>query len=152
LGKIAIYDSSNLTRATRDHVVKQLKDIVDSPSHLIFLESVCDDELAIELAFDGVKLHMPDYKKQSDESIERDYRQRIAQARKMYEPVSDTFEGDRSYIRIMDMGRQVTANRIKGYLQTRVLQFSMCLRMGNRPIYLSRHGQSEYNVLGKIGG
>jgi len=33
-----------------------------------------------------------------------------------------------------------------------VLQFMLSLHNTSRPIYLSRHGQSQYNVLGKVGG
>lgn len=47
---------------------------------------------------------------------------------------------------------QVTANRIRGFLQTRVLQFLLSLQTTPRPVYLTRHGQSIYNTQCKVGG
>lgn len=44
------------------------------------------------------------------------------------------------------------ANNIRGSLQSDVLQFLLSLHNTPRPIYLTRHGQSQYNVLGKVGG
>ena len=43
-------------------------------------------------------------------------------------------------------------NNIKGFLAGRVVQFLINLHFHPRPIYLSRHGQSEYNKLQKVGG
>ena len=53
---------------------------------------------------------------------------------------------------LVDVGRQIIANRIQGYLNSRVLFFLSNLHITPRPIYLSRHGESEYNVQGLIGG
>ena len=39
-----------------------------------------------------------------------------------------------------------------GYLRMRIAQFLSVIHPTPHTIYLSRHGQSEYNVLGKIGG
>ena len=39
-----------------------------------------------------------------------------------------------------------------GYLRMRIAQFLSVVHPHRHTIYLSRHGQSEYNVLGKIGG
>lgn len=39
-----------------------------------------------------------------------------------------------------------------GYLRMRIAQFLTVIHPAPHTIYLSRHGQSTYNVLGKIGG
>jgi hypothetical protein len=57
-----------------------------------------------------------------------------------------------SWIKLIDCGRQVVVNRIYGFLQVRVVQFVMSLNTSPKTIYLTRHGQSEYNVMKKIGG
>ena len=41
---------------------------------------------------------------------------------------------------------------VRGYLPQKVVHFVMNLHTLPRVFYLSRHGQSEYNLLGKIGG
>lgn len=90
---------------------------------------------------------MPDYEDQPKEEAVNDFKIRIAHYLKDYQTIEDKEESNLSWIKLVDMGRQVTANNIRGYLQTRVLQFAMCLHTAPRPIYLSRHGQSEYNQL-----
>ena len=39
-----------------------------------------------------------------------------------------------------------------GYLRMRLVQFLSTIHTTPHVIYLTRHGQSEYNLLGKIGG
>jgi len=41
---------------------------------------------------------------------------------------------------------------MNGHLKMRMAQFLSAIHTSRHVIYLSRHGQSEYNVLGKIGG
>ncbi|RYY83819.1 hypothetical protein EON63_10425 [archaeon] len=41
---------------------------------------------------------------------------------------------------------------MKGYLMQKVVNFIMNLRTTSHAFYLTRHGQSEYNDLGRIGG
>lgn len=43
-------------------------------------------------------------------------------------------------------------NNIRGYLPLKVVHFVMNLHTLPRTFFLTRHGQSEYNLLGKIGG
>jgi hypothetical protein len=47
---------------------------------------------------------------------------------------------------------QVVLNKIFGYLPGRIASFVMNLHTSPKTIYLSRHGQSEYNLTQKIGG
>lgn len=47
---------------------------------------------------------------------------------------------------------QVVTNRMHGYLRMRIAQFLTVIHPAPHTIYLTRHGQSAYNVLGKIGG
>jgi hypothetical protein len=39
-----------------------------------------------------------------------------------------------------------------GYLPMKIVHFIMNMRIEEKQFYLSRHGQSEYNVVGRIGG
>ena len=64
----------------------------------------------------------------------------------------DGSEDDLSYIKLYNYGSKVVTNRMHGYLRMRIAQFLTTVHTTPHVIYLSRHGQSEYNVLGKIGG
>ena len=47
---------------------------------------------------------------------------------------------------------QLSMNNIRGFLPSRIAQFLVNLHVDRRSFFFSRHGQSEYNRLGKIGG
>ncbi len=79
----------------------------------------------------------------------RDFRARIAHYERVYEPVDDA---DGSYIKIIDVGQKVVLNRIPGYLPGRLVPLLINLHIAPRPIWLTRHGESAFNVLGIIGG
>lgn len=84
----------------------------------------------------------------AEKAIE-DFRTRIAQYERTYETID---EEHLSYIKLIDVGKTMVANNINNYIAGRVVFFLMNLHIGPRPIYISRHGQSEFNTLGKLGG
>jgi len=73
-----------------------------------------------------------------------DFRARIDNYARAYEPLSEEAE---SFVKVIDTGRQVLVNRIFGYLPTRIVFYLMNLRINKSPIFLTRHGESEYNVV-----
>lgn len=77
----------------------------------------------------------PDYKDLPKEVAERDFLKRI----KEYEAVYQTIiEPHLSYIRITDVGNEVTLSRINGYLQSRIAFYLMNLHVKPRSIFFSR--------------
>ena len=109
-----------------------------------------------------------------------DLQQRINHYNERYEEVG-TCDYDKSYIKVIDVGRKIITNRISGFclfcfvlfcfyvlfcfktnfihlsffsgfVLSRILCFIMNLHSIPRPIYLCRHGESEYNVLDQLGG
>lgn len=50
------------------------------------------------------------------------------------------------------MGKKVVVNKVTNYLETKIVFYLMNLHITPRKIWLTRHGESEYNVLGRIGG
>jgi 6-phosphofructo-2-kinase/fructose-2,6-biphosphatase 2 len=71
----------------------------------------------------------------SQEEAERDFRKRIEAYEKVYQTIT---EPGISFCRILNVGEQVTMNRIQGYLQSRVAFYLMNLHLKPRHIYLSR--------------
>mmetsp|Transcript_40707 Transcript_40707/g.94329 ORF Transcript_40707/g.94329 Transcript_40707/m.94329 type:complete len:575 (+) Transcript_40707:170-1894(+) len=64
----------------------------------------------------------------------------------------DGSEDDMSYVLFINYGEKVVTNRMHGFLRMRIAQFLSTIHTETHTIYLTRHGQSEYNRLGKIGG
>lgn len=151
-GRVAIYDATNCSRVRRQWLVDQLKPVVQSRSHIIFVESVCEDTSIIESNIRTTMVKMPDYKDMSEEDGMKDFQGRIDNYAKQYEPMDQKLDKEFSWIKTVDGGQQVVLNKIFGYLPGRIASFVMNLHTSPKTICLSRHGQSEYNLTQKIGG
>ena len=95
-----------------------------------------------------VKLSTPDYRDMDPEQAVKDFKERRANYMQVYEPIS---EKDGPFVKIIN-SKQFVVNNIRGYLPLKVVHFVMHLHTLPRTFFLTRHGQSEYNLLGKIGG
>uniref|UniRef100_A0A7S0HA45 6-phosphofructo-2-kinase domain-containing protein n=1 Tax=Amorphochlora amoebiformis TaxID=1561963 RepID=A0A7S0HA45_9EUKA len=152
LGRVAIYDATNNTRKRRKWIVEQLSPVLQSRRHLIFIETICEDKKLVEHNIRSAKLTMPDYAGLTEEQAILDFKKRIEHYSISYEPLDDKHDDTLSYIKMYNGGDCLTMNRIKGNLPGRLVTLLMNLHTYTRPIYLSRHGKSLYNVQGRIGG
>ncbi len=145
-GEVGIYDATNSTRARRRIVEERCK---ERGIPLVFIESICDEPAVVEANVRETKLSMPDYAGVDPEEAVEDFRARIAHYERAYETVDDA---DGSYIKIVDVGQKVVLNRMPGRLPGRLVPLLINLHIRPRPIWLTRHGESAFNVLGIIGG
>jgi broad specificity phosphatase PhoE len=145
-GEVGIYDATN-TEPQRRRVVAER--CAAAGIKVLFVEIICEDPAVIEANVRSNKLSLADYEGMSPAEAFRDFLARIEQYERTYVEVQDD-EG--SYVKVIDAGRQVVTNRIEGYLSSRLAFFLMQIRPTERPICLTRHGESESNVLGRIGG
>ena len=63
-----------------------------------------------------------------------------------------TNDRDRSWVKLADINKVVITNRILSHLQSRMVYFLMNVHIRKRNIYICRHGESEYNLLRRVGG
>ncbi|KAK7676133.1 hypothetical protein QCA50_007887 [Cerrena zonata] len=147
-GNVGIHDATNSTVSRRQQIVNRVAK--EKGFVTIFLESTCDDP-AIIAANVALKVSSgdPDYKDMSREKAHQDFLRRIKEYEAVYETIT---EPHLSYLRIKNVGSQVTVCRINGYLQSRIAFYLMNLHLKPRSIFFSRHGESQFNVEGKIGG
>lgn len=114
---------------------------------------MCNDDDIIRANVRETKLKSPDYKEVPEDMAVADFLARIQHYLSVYQPLgSDDTEDDLAYIKLIDVGKQIIANRIHGFLNSRIMFFLSNLHITPRPIWLTRHGESEYNVQGRIGG
>lgn len=145
-GEVGIYDATNAERSRR----KVISDACEAEGvRVLFVEILCDDPAIIEANVRRNKLNLADYAGMDPDVAFQDFQARIAQYARIYVPVEDD-EG--SYVKVIDAGRQIVSNRIEGYLSSRLAFFLMQIRPTERPIWLTRHGESESNLAGRIGG
>lgn len=145
-GQVGVYDATNTTRARRVQLAQACEEASIRP---VFVEFQCDDPAIIESNIRETKLSAPDYVGIDPDQAVADFRTRIAHYQKAYEPLADDAL---SYVRLVDVGRQVVANRLRGPLEGKILSFLMNLHIAPRSVWLTRHGQSRDNVRGLLGG
>ncbi|GAA5916824.1 hypothetical protein JCM6882_006363 [Rhodosporidiobolus microsporus] len=150
-GNVGIHDATNSTRARRKALYDRIKR--EPGLKLLFIESVCTDP-AVIAANIAVKVASgdPDYDGQPPEEAERDFRERIKHYEESYETLDSELDKEMTWCQMVNVGKQVTVNRIDGYLQSRIAFYLMNLHLSPRSIYFTRHGESQYNVDGQIGG
>mmetsp|Transcript_44109 Transcript_44109/g.64827 ORF Transcript_44109/g.64827 Transcript_44109/m.64827 type:complete len:528 (+) Transcript_44109:288-1871(+) len=145
--RVAVYDAPNATTDKREMISNRLKQERIGAKQ-IFLECICDDEEILKKNIRKYLDSAPDYRDCDPDAAFKDFKERRERYMSDYETVHDE-EG--SYVKVYDCKRFVL-NNIRGYLPLKICHFVMNLHTLPRTFYLSRHGQSEYNVLGKIGG
>ncbi|RVD82213.1 uncharacterized protein DFL_006646 [Arthrobotrys flagrans] len=145
-GTVAILDATNSTQARRRWIAQT---VGQYGIEVMFVESKCDDEDLIMSNIMEVKTTSPDYRGQDPELAAKDFRNRIRNYEKIYETITET---DYTYVKLINVGTQVVINCIQDYLQSRIVYFLMNLHIKPRSIWLSRHGESMFNLAGKIGG
>ncbi|KAJ1505128.1 hypothetical protein HMI54_006254 [Coelomomyces lativittatus] len=149
-GKVAIHDATNTTRARRDQIMAVLK---KHPNfQVLFLESTCDSPTILEANL-KMKLEGPDYKGMDPTLALQDFQERIVNYEKAYEPLGD-YEDQQgySYVTLIDVGKKIVASNLHGYLPSQIVFYLMNTHIGERTIWLTRHGESEANVRQQIGG
>lgn len=148
-GQVAVFDATNTTRERRRLVARKCKEnLID----VFYIEMVCNDEELIAENIKAVKLTSPDYEDISDEDAIKDFSQRLKNYEAAYEPLDEHYDKDRSWVKLADVNQVVISNRILNHLQSRMVYFLMNLHLKKRNIYICRHGESEFNVQGRIGG
>ena len=133
-GIIAILDATNSTKSRSRWIQNRC---AEAGIVTLFVESKCDDEELVMSNIKEVKLTSPDYKGQDPELAAQDFRDRIRHYEKVYETM-DEDETDLTYCKLIDVGHLVIINRLKDYLQSRVVYYLMNLHIKPRSIWLSR--------------
>lgn len=145
-GEVGLYDATNSTRERRRWVRRRCE---AEGCRVLFVESVCDDPAVLDHNIRETKLRSPDYRGVDPERAVADFKRRINMYARAYEPVD---EDEASWVRIVDAGRQLQVNRLTGYLPSRIVPFLMNLHLSPRQIWLTRHGESQFNTQDRIGG
>ncbi|EEP81408.1 fructose-2,6-bisphosphatase [Uncinocarpus reesii 1704] len=147
-GQVAILDATNSTKERRQWIDTTCRVAGIAP---LFVESKCDDHDLIMNNIREVKTTSPDYVGQDPEEAAKDFMNRIRNYEKVYETIG-LDEDHFAYVKLINVSSQVIINRIRDYLSSRLVYYIQNLHIRPRSIWLSRHGESEFNLTGKIGG
>lgn len=148
---VAILDSTSSTHERRAKVVEKL---CRTGAKIIFIEVICEDENCLLQMYKNISESSPDYAGVESEEAIRDYRKRIDNYKIISESLSETHpvEQNWSFFKCDHSRNHFIVHKVRGYLPLKVIHFIMNLNTTPRQFFLSRHGQSEYNQVGRIGG
>uniref|UniRef100_A0AAR2LK52 6-phosphofructo-2-kinase domain-containing protein n=1 Tax=Pygocentrus nattereri TaxID=42514 RepID=A0AAR2LK52_PYGNA len=138
-GQVAVFDATNTTRERRSMILR-------------FSEQNGYKVLTSSSGPQQVKLGSPDYIDCNTEEAIQDFMKRIKCYESSYQPLDEILDRELSYIKVMDVGRQYLVNRVLDHIQSRIVYYLMNIHITPRSIYLCRHGESELNIRGRIGG
>ncbi len=145
-GEVGIYDATNTTEHRRRIVLDRCK---ERQIPVVFIESICNDPAVIDANVRETKLSSPDYSGSDPDRAVTDFLERISNYERVYQTIDDDHL---SYIKIIDVGRQMVLNRISGPIPERILPLLVRMHVTPRPIWFTRHGESELNARGILGG
>lgn len=146
-GRVSVYDATNSTRERRAWIADTLKLWRVQP---LFVETLCDDEATIMNNIMDVKTNSPDYVGTDPQKAAKDFKLRIEAYKASFETISNS--ENLTYLKIKNIGTQVIASNIRSYLESHIVYYFMNLHIKPRRLWLSRHGESEYNLTGQLGG
>ncbi|KAE8744819.1 hypothetical protein FOCC_FOCC008543 [Frankliniella occidentalis] len=149
-GQLAILDGTNCDRSTRTQVTDTFTR--QHQIRVLFIECVCDDEDLLESNTKEILKHSSDYKEMNLEKAVEDFRLKMEHYLEVYQTMSAKREPQASFIRLVNAGETVTARGLDSPLDARILGCVPLFNPTAKTLYFSRHGESEYNMLGRIGG
>ncbi|KAL0113371.1 hypothetical protein PUN28_012503 [Cardiocondyla obscurior] len=144
---VAILDSMLTTRAQRTEVYDYFSGQLGY--RVLFIECVCDDADVLEYNQQEIVRHCADYAGMDPTLAAENLRSKIAFYDALYEPMND-----RTYprIKVDTSTMDIETCKVSGHIETSVLGYLGDISLKPHTLYFSRHGESEYNVVGKIGG
>ncbi|RAO70512.1 uncharacterized protein BHQ10_006524 [Talaromyces amestolkiae] len=151
-GSIGILDATNSTLERRKTIMDHIRQRAGPELGVLFLESRCVDPVLLESNM-RLKLSGPDYRTQDPVKALEDFKKRVALYEKSYVPLGEYEEqNDMAYVQMIDVGRKVVAHQTTGFLSSQVVYYLLNFNLSPRQIWITRHGESIDNQLGRIGG
>jgi 6-phosphofructo-2-kinase len=151
-GSVGILDATNSTLERRKSVMDRIRERAGPELGVLFLESRCVDPILLESNM-RLKLSGPDYHDQDPLKALEDFKKRVAMYDKSYVPVGEYEEqNDMPYVQMIDVGRKVVSHQTNGFLSSQVVYYLLNFNLSPRQIWITRHGESVDNQMGRIGG
>lgn len=144
---VAILDATLVTRAQRAEVFDYFSGQLGY--RMLFIECVCDDPVVLQQNYKEILRHSTDYAGMDPAVAEEDLTLKVAHYVRSYEPMD---EKNYPRIRINTATMDIETYKVSGHVETAILGYLGSVTLKPHTLYFSRHGESEYNILGKVGG
>lgn len=157
-GQISLIVGYNETNDLKREFMERLNVDIEVDCDIVFVESMINNESLAEMNL-GINVDTLDYTQEIKDQITDLFHIKQKYMAKMFQTLEldltgqcDSFCNQLSFIKMINMGESVMINSIHGFLSKKLLEFLINYKSHERPIFLTRHGQSEYNLKDLIGG
>lgn len=151
--QVAILDGPNVSRAQRQEIYDLIYGQLGY--RVMFIECVCEDPIILERNFKEILQYSVDYRDMATEQALRDLTQKMAHYKAQYESptLGSLWELPCPIVKLLDNGEGgVIAHGVNGVKESKILAYISTPKPIQQTLYFSRHGESEFNVIGRIGG
>ncbi|XP_066140218.1 6-phosphofructo-2-kinase/fructose-2,6-bisphosphatase-like isoform X1 [Euwallacea fornicatus] len=151
--QVAVLDGPNVSRVQR-------QDIYDLAHgqlgfRVMFIECVCEDPVLLERNFKEILQYSADYRGMATEQALKDLTHKMAHYKAQYDSptLGSLWELPCPMVKLLDGGEGgVIAHGVTGVREGKILAYVSTPKPYQQTLYFSRHGESEFNVVGRIGG
>ena len=141
-GKVAVFDATNVSRARR----RELQNFfVDIPVLFVGCQNDDPELFAASLAR---KARLPEFDGLSTQQAMRSFTERIEYYKRIFVPLAE----EPCHVVLDTLHNRIIKEAISGYVPYYSRVRDILVSDWVRGLYLARHGQSEDNVRGRIGG
>lgn len=151
--QIAILDGPNVSREQRQEIYDLIYGQLGF--RVMFIECVCEDPVLLERNFKEILQYSADYRDMATEEALKDLTHKMAHYKAQYESptLGSLWELPCPMVKILDGGDGgIIAHGVSGTKESKILAYVSMPRPYQQTLYFSRHGESEFNVIGRIGG
>lgn len=150
---VAILDGPNVSR----HQRQEIYDLIYGQKgfRIMFIECVCEDPAILERNFKDILQYSADYSSMATEQALTDLTYKMAHYKAQYESPSlgSHWELPCPMVKVLDGGYGgIVAHGVTGVKESKILAYISVPKPSQQINYFSRHGESEFNVIGRIGG
>lgn len=152
--KIAIFDATNSNINRRKEIINTIETFKIDKLKVCFVETECDLPDIINKNI-SMKAYTMDYIDKGMDYTITDFNQRMLYYMDNYQTftISEIEQfSNYSYIRIKNINSLFTIYNVCGFLLSNVISYLLNLNIKRNKIFLTRHGESEYNLYNKVGG
>ncbi|CAH1116028.1 unnamed protein product [Phaedon cochleariae] len=150
---VAILDGPNVSRSQRQEIYDLIYGQLGF--RVMFIECVCEDPVLLERNFKEILQYSADYKDKATEESLKDLTHKMAHYKAQYESptLGSLWELPCPMVKILDGGEGgIIAHGVTGSKESKILAYVSTPKPYQQTLYFSRHGESEFNVIGRIGG
>ena len=140
-GNVAILDATNVSRKRR-LIIERM-----AIYPILWIECINNDEELVEASILR-KTKLPEFRNLTEEQACASFKERISYYEHIYSPLLD----EKMWVVVDSLHNKITSENVPGGIPFYANVRDILVSDWVRNLYLARHGQTEYNVMDRIGG